>query len=96
MIANHLFRLKKTTEKEKEKETEIAENFPDKQLFLLSVQTPWYVDIVNYLACGVVPPELSYQQRRKLRTVSRFYIRDDLLLFRRGTDMIIRRCVPET
>ena len=44
MIANHLFRLEKTTEKEKEKETEIAENFPDKKLFLLSVQTPWYVD----------------------------------------------------
>ena len=96
MIADHLSRLEKTIEKEKKKEIEIVENFPYEQLFLLSVQTPWYVDIVNYLACGVVPPELSYQHRRKLRTVSRFYIRDDLLLFKRGTDMIIRRCVPET
>ena len=42
-----------------------------------------------------MPPEFSYQQRRKLRTDSRFYIWDDLLLFKRGTNSIIRRCVPE-
>ena len=54
VIAGHLSRLEKTSKKEKE--TEIAENFPDEQLFLLSVQTLWYVDIVNYFACGVVPP----------------------------------------
>ena len=37
VIVDHLSRLEKTTQKEKEKETEIAENFPDVQLFLLSV-----------------------------------------------------------
>ena len=35
VIADHLSRLEKTTEKEKE--TEIVENFPDEHLFLLSV-----------------------------------------------------------
>ena len=79
-----------------EKGIEIARIFPDEQLFVLSVQTPWYADIMNYLACGVVPFEFSYQQRRKLRTDCRFYIWDALLLYRRGADMIIRRCVPET
>ena len=93
VIADNLSRLEKTTEKKKE--IEIAENFPNEQLFLLSVQTPWYANIVNYLACGVLPLEFSYQQRRKLRTYSRFYILDDPLLFRRGTYMIIRRCVPK-
>ena len=58
VIADHLSRLEMNAEKEKG--TEIAENFPDEQLFLLSVQTPWYADIVNYLACGVMPPEFSY------------------------------------
>ena len=57
VIADHLSRLEKTTEKEKG--TEIVENFSDEQLFLLSVQTPWYVDIFNYLAYGVVPPNLA-------------------------------------
>ena len=61
----------------------------------MSFQIPWYADIVNYLACGVVPQEFSYQQKRKLRTDSRYYIWDDPLLFKRGADMIIRRCVPE-
>ena len=42
-----------------------------------------------------MPPEFSYQQRKKLRTDSRYYIWDDPLLFKREADMIARRCVPE-
>ena len=42
-----------------------------------------------------MPPEFSYQQRKKLRTDRRFYIWDDPLLFKRGADLIIRRCVPK-
>ena len=62
---------------------EIVENFPNEQLFLLPVQEPWYANIVNYLACGVMPPEFSYKQRRNLRIDCRFYIWDDPLLYRR-------------
>ena len=58
VIADHLSRLEKNAKKEKK--TEIAENFLGEQLFLLSVQTPWYADIANYLACEVVPPEFNY------------------------------------
>ena len=94
VIVDHLSRLEMNAGKEKG--NEIVKKFPDEQLFLLSVQTPWYADIVNYLACGVMPPEFSYQQRRKMRTYCRFYIWDDPLLYRRGADMIIRRCVPKT
>ena len=92
VIADHLSRVEKTTVKEEE--MEVAEIFPDEQLFQLSFQLPWYADIVNFLACGVMPPEFSYQQRRKLRIDNRFYIWDDPLLFKRGSDMIIRICVP--
>ena len=59
MIADHLSRVEKTTVKEEE--MEVVENFLDEQLFQLSFQLPWYVDIVNFLACGVMPPEFSYQ-----------------------------------
>ena len=58
VIVDHLSRLEKTTEEEKE--SEIAENFPDEQLFLLSAQVPWYVDIVNYLAYGIMSLEFSH------------------------------------
>ena len=94
MVADHLSRLEKTTKEEKE--IERAENFPDEQLFVLSFQVPWYADIVKYLAYVIMPPEFSHLQKRKLRTKSRFYIWDDPLFFRRGADMIIRRCVPKT
>ena len=81
VIADHLSRLEKTIEEEKG--SELEENFLDEHLFLLSVQTPWYAYIVNYLACGLMPYDFNYQQKRKLRTDSRFYILDDPLLFRK-------------
>ena len=56
---------------------------------------PWYADIANYLACGIMPPELNYQQKRKLRTNARFCIWDEPLLFRREADQFIRRCILE-
>ena len=93
MIYDHLSRLERLIEDERR--TKIEENFPDEQLFQVSVQVPWYADIVNYLAYGIMPLEFSCQQKIKLMTDARFYIWDDLLLFRRGADQIIRRCVPE-
>ena len=44
-----------------EKGTKIEENFPDERLFQMTVQAPWYADIVNYLACDMMPSELTYQ-----------------------------------
>ena len=58
VIADHLSRIEKTIAKEEG--TKLAENFPDEQLFQLSFQSPWYADIVNFPACGVMPPEFSY------------------------------------
>ena len=58
MIVDHLSRVEKTTMKEEE--MEVTEKFPDEQLFQLSFQLPWYADIMNFLACGVMPPEFSY------------------------------------
>ena len=93
VTANHLSRIEKPIEEEKG--IEIEENSLDEQLFQVTVHIPWYADMVNYLACGIMPPELTYQQKRKLRTNAKFYIWDDQLLFKRGVDQIIRRCVLE-
>ena len=59
MVADHLSRVEKPAVQEEERE--IAEKFPDEQLFQLSLQSPWYANIVNFLACGIMPPEFSYQ-----------------------------------
>ena len=63
VITDHLSRVEKPAVQDEERE--IAEYFPDEQLFLLSLQTPWYADIVNFLACGIMQPEFSYQQKKK-------------------------------
>ena len=86
VIVDHLSRLEKPMENERG-------NYV--QLFQVSVQIPWYADIVNILSCGIMPPKFIYQQKRKLRTDARLYIWDDPLHFRRGADHIIRRCVPK-
>ena len=75
VIADHLSEIEKPTEEEEE--IEIEEKFLDEQLFQVTVQIPWYADIVNHLAYGIMPPELTYQQKRKLRRNARFYIWDD-------------------
>ena len=59
VIVDHLSRVITTTVIEEE--TELTENFLDEQLFQLSFQSPWYADIVNFLACGVMPLKFSYQ-----------------------------------
>ena len=54
VIADHLSKVEKPTIQEEERE--IAEKFLEEQLFQLSLQTPWYANIVNYF----MPPEFSY------------------------------------
>ncbi|KAL5550154.1 hypothetical protein UlMin_000330 [Ulmus minor] len=73
---------------------DINEIFPDEQLLAVG-EAPWYADIVNYLAKGTPPPELSYQGKKKFFADIKYYIWDDPFLFKICPDRIIRRCVPE-
>ena len=70
VIADHLLRVEKPVVQEEERE--IVEYFPDEQLLQLSLQSPWHADIVNFLTYGIMPLQFSYQQRKKLRTDSRY------------------------
>lgn len=72
----------------------MQETFPDEQLFTISSTLPWYVGIVNYLACGVVTKDFTYQQRKKFLATVKYYFWDDPNLYKHCPDQIIRRCVP--
>ena len=56
---------------------------------------PWYADYVNYLACGVLSPDLSFHQKKKFLHDVKSFLWEYPLLFKRSPDQIIRRCVPE-
>ncbi|XP_070032595.1 uncharacterized protein [Nicotiana tomentosiformis] len=72
--------LKYLLSKKKSKPLEIREEFPDEQIFsitMVSERPHWYADAANFLASGWLPRDLSRDQIRKLQ------------------DGVIRRCVPE-
>ena len=71
----------------------IGDSFPDEQLFAL-VHCPWYVDIVNYLVTGQIPPQWTSQQKRKFLVDIKKYYFDDPYLFKYCPDQLMRRCVP--
>nr|XP_028954741.1 uncharacterized protein LOC103427080 [Malus domestica] len=74
----------------------LNESFPDEQLFVVQEKEPWYADFVNYLACGVLRDDISFQERKKFLAMVKHYIWDEPYLFKYCPDQIIRRCVPES
>lgn len=46
---------------------ELVENvFCDEKLFSISIQSPWFADVANYLVIGKVPPYFSLKKRKHL------------------------------
>ena len=52
----------------------IHDSFPDEQLFeIIPRELPWYVDIINYLATGQIPPHWSKKDKDCFFKQVRFY-----------------------
>ncbi|KAJ9543839.1 hypothetical protein OSB04_023546 [Centaurea solstitialis] len=69
----------------------INDSLPDDQLLSVSCSdSPRYADFVNYLACGIVPHDLSSHQRKKFLHDVKYYFWDDPFLYRSCADSIIR------
>ena len=95
VVADHLSRIPiDYAWNGKEEPQHIREFFPDEHLFAVG-REPWYADIVNFLACGVIQPDLTPQERKRFLSFCRPYFWDDPYLFRMGQDQVIRRCIPE-
>ena len=71
----------------------VEDSFPDEHLFAISIVTPWYADLANYLSTGRTPPHFTAKERKRLIKQSARYswLNGDLVYT--GFDMIIRRCV---
>ena len=72
-------------------------DFPDEQLLAVEDKraVPWFVDYVNYLVAKVIPPEFSYQQKKRFFAHLKHYYWEEPILYRHCADQVIRRCVPE-
>lgn len=65
------------------------------QLNVVEGESPWYADHVNYLACGVEPPNLtSYERKKFFRDIHHYYW-DEPYLYTLCKDKIYRRCVSK-
>nr|GFC14391.1 reverse transcriptase domain-containing protein [Tanacetum cinerariifolium] len=77
-------------------EREIADKFSDEHLMVLKSKfnndEPWYADFVNYIVVKVVPPNWTFEKRKRL------FASQDLLLvepyaFKLCADNIMKRCM---
>ena len=68
----------------------VDDTFPDEHLFFVSVQTPWFVDIANYLATGKIPIHLSPHEKLCIIVQSSNYSWVDNDLFCTGLDLMIQ------
>ena len=71
----------------------VNDTFPDEHIFAVSIQTPWFAYIANYLATGKLPNHLCPNEKRRIFIQISSYSWVDL--FHTGPDLIIRRCVRE-
>jgi hypothetical protein len=70
-------------------------SFPDEHLFSLSINTPWFADMENYLAIRKLLSHLSPREKRRIITQSANYSWVGHEIFRIGPDLIICICVQE-
>ncbi|CAH9138601.1 unnamed protein product, partial [Cuscuta epithymum] len=93
LVADHLSRLEGTPNP---KEEEIRDDFPYEQIMAIKeVQLPWFTDFVNFLAKEIIPPSLTFHQRKKFLSDVKHYYWDEPYLFKHCADGIVRRCVPD-
>ena len=92
IVDDHLSRLELPG---KELELPIDDYFRGEQLLQVQSSIPWYADLVNYLVCGVLPPKLTYKQKKKNFYDVKHYYWEEPLLYKQCGDGLIRRCLPE-
>lgn len=71
----------------------ISHNFLDEKLFSISLHSPWFTNIANYLIIGKLPPHFSPIQQKQLIRESATYTWIDGTLYKHGIDNVIRKYI---
>ena len=89
-VADHLSRL--ANEEVTALESEVIDEFPDEKLLAIQ-ERPWFTDMANFKAVGVVPEDFGWHQKKNFFKDANHYVWDDPYLFKIGAGNLIRRCV---
>ena len=83
LVTNHLSQLEGPS-----KEVQINDDFPDEQLLTIEdiKPVPWFVDYVNYLVAKVIPPEFSYQRKKRFFAHLKHYYWEKPILYKHCAD----------
>ncbi|GKF06415.1 hypothetical protein Tco_0037083 [Tanacetum coccineum] len=96
LAADHLSRFE-SSHMEVLTEREIADKFSDEHLMVLKSKfkdnEPWYADFVNYIVGKVVPPNWTFEKRKRFFLQVKTYFWEEPYAFKLCADDIMRRCV---
>ncbi|CAM8929018.1 unnamed protein product [Rhodiola kirilowii] len=93
LVADHLSRLELGELDREEDKLPMTDSLAGEELMSIDVDNvPWYADFVNFLACGILPPDLSHNQKRKFLSDVKRYFWDDPFLYRLCADGLYRTC----
>eukprot|EP00253_Pinus_taeda_P010219 PITA_10219 len=73
----------------------VDDQMPDEHLFAISVLSPWFVDIANYLVSAQFPPHPSSKKKSRIVRKSAPFTWIGGNLFKLGPDQILRHSVRE-
>lgn len=73
----------------------VDDQLPDEHLFSISILSPWFSDIENYLISESFPPNLSPREKNKIVRKSSPFTWIGGNIFRLGPGQILRICVRE-
>ena len=90
-VADHLSKLDNG-----ESGIPLSDCFPDETLYAITDRLRWYADSINYIVTKTFPIDLFRAQKEKIRAQSKYYIWDELYLWKFYGDQIIRRCVDDS
>ncbi|GKC00755.1 reverse transcriptase domain-containing protein, partial [Tanacetum coccineum] len=96
LAANHVSRFE-SPHMEVLTEKEIADKFSNEHLMVLKSKfkddEPWYADFVNYIVGKVVPPNWTFEKRKRFFSQVKTYFWEEPYAFKLCADNIMRRCV---
>nr|GEX40886.1 integrase, catalytic core [Tanacetum cinerariifolium] len=76
---------------------EIVDKFPDEHLMDLKSKSnneePWYADFVNYIFRKIVPPNWTFEKRKRLFSQVKTYFWEEPYALKLCAENIMRRCV---